>query len=340
MDGPRHSRRPRSPRRVVGAVVVVMAAGLRIALVLLVWHPGRSASSATAAPPPRFTEEASAAGIDHTYAGDFEFFVGGGVAAFDCDDDGRDDLFFAGGSEPRRALPQREPGWRRAPLHPADIADHRPDCGHWRLPARRRRRRTRRPRGSARVEATSCCAGLATAGSRTPTNRSGIDAGDRLDGCVQRDVGRLERATDSGVRQLPRARQRRRALTVDWCGPAPTGDAYATPIALTPGYCTLSMLFSDWSRSGQRDLRMTNDRHYYTDGEEQLWRIAPSDGAAPSTPTADGWRPIADLGHGHRQPGRDRRRLSRGVRHEPGRQQAADARGRRGAADVPRHRPS
>ena len=35
---------------------------------------------------------------------------------------------------------------------------------------------------------------------------------------------------------------------------------------------------------------------------------------------------IADLGHGHRQPRRHRRRLSRGVPHEPGRQQAPDPR--------------
>ena len=49
--------------------------------------------------------------------------------------------------------------------------------------------------------------------------------------------------------------------------PAAAGDGYAPAIALTPGYCTLSMLFSDWSRSGRRDLRMTNDRHYYRDGQ-------------------------------------------------------------------------
>jgi hypothetical protein len=39
------------------------------------------------------------------------------------------------------------------------------------------------------------------------------------------------------------------------------------------------MLFSDWDRSGRRDLRVTNDREYYSqvtrDGEEQLWRVEP-----------------------------------------------------------------
>ena len=39
-------------------------------------------------------------GIDHRYEGEFQYFVGGGVAAFDCDDDGRSELYFAGGSAP------------------------------------------------------------------------------------------------------------------------------------------------------------------------------------------------------------------------------------------------
>ncbi len=79
--------------------------------------------------------------------------------------------------------------------------------------------------------------------------------------------------------------------------PAPTGDQYAPPVALSPGYCTLSILFSDWGRSGQRDLRMSNDRHYYTDGEEQLWKIAPDEAPRPYT-EADGWKPMQIWGMG------------------------------------------
>ena len=59
---------------------------------------------------------------------------------------------------------------------------------------------------------------------------------------------------------------------------------------LTPGYCALSMLFSDWDGSGRRDLRVSNDRQYYDNavGGEQLWRVAP--GEAPRAYTAaDGW---------------------------------------------------
>ena len=56
-----------------------------------------------------------------------------------------------------------------------------------------------------------------------------------------------------------------------------SGDRYDAPIPLTPSWCALSMLFSDWDRSGRRDLRISNDRHYYSDlsdGQDQLWRIA------------------------------------------------------------------
>jgi hypothetical protein len=66
---------------------------------------------------------------------------------------------------------------------------------------------------------------------------------------------------------------------------------------LTPGYCTLSILFSDWGRSGQRDLRTTNDRHYYRDGEEQLWRIAPTESPRPYR-RDEGWAKLQLWGMG------------------------------------------
>ncbi len=58
------------------------------------------------------------------------------------------------------------------------------------------------------------------------------------------------------------------------------------------------MLFSDWDRSGRRDLRVSNDREFYRPpGEEQLWRMTP--GAAPRLYTrAEGWQPVHIWGMG------------------------------------------
>ena len=56
--------------------------------------------------------------------------------------------------------------------------------------------------------------------------------------------------------------------------PVAEGTALRAAARLQPGWCALSMLFSDWDRSGRRDLRISNDREFYgPDGMEQLWRM-------------------------------------------------------------------
>ncbi len=80
---------------VVGAVVVVML----IVTGLAVSRTGRS-SADVAGEAPHFVDDTADSGIDHSYEGDYEHFVGGGVAALDCDSDGRSDLFIAGGTDP------------------------------------------------------------------------------------------------------------------------------------------------------------------------------------------------------------------------------------------------
>ena len=54
-----------------------------------------AAATVAAVDVPRFVEETATSGVSHQYDGGWEFFVGGGVAAFDCNSDGRSDLFFA-----------------------------------------------------------------------------------------------------------------------------------------------------------------------------------------------------------------------------------------------------
>jgi len=57
------------------------------------------------------------------------------------------------------------------------------------------------------------------------------------------------------------------------------------------------MLFSDWDRSGGADLRVSNDRQYYRDGEEQLWRVAGED--VPRLYTREeGWNKVQIWGMG------------------------------------------
>jgi hypothetical protein len=81
--------------------------------------------------------------------------------------------------------------------------------------------------------------------------------------------------------------------------PSEGGDTYGPATTLSPGFCPLSMLFSDWDGSGRRDLRMNNDRQFYDNevGGEQLWRVEP--GSVPRLYTEDeGWRLVRLWGMG------------------------------------------
>jgi len=74
-------------------------------------------------------------------------------------------------------------------------------------------------------------------------------------------------------------------------------NGFAKPIALKPSYCALSMLFTDWNRSGTPSLRVSNDREYYEGGQEQLWHIEP--GKEPRLYTeAEGWKFLKIWGMG------------------------------------------
>ena len=295
-DGQHRMKRSRSPSQfrwwACGAAVIVTGA---VAAALAVRSGGSTTSAGTGAAP-RFVEEASASGIDHRYEGDFSYFVGGGVATFDCDDDGFPDLYFAGGST-SSALYRNTSAIGAAfrftkvesPVtdltavtgaYPLDLDNDgimdlvvlRNGVGNVLL----------RGLGDCRFEAVN--------------DRFGLDGGNAW------TVGFS--ATWEGTNTLPTLAFGNYLVpgTSD-CDvsalvrPTMSGTSYDAPTPLAPGYCTLSVLFSDWSRSGRRDLRMANDRHYYIDGSEQLWRVEP--GQAPRLYTeADGWRPLQIWGMG------------------------------------------
>ena len=269
----------------VPAGAAIMALSLR----------GSDSARPAAAAVPRFADETSLSGIEHTYSGDFEFFVGGGVAAFDCDDDGRPELYFAGGSEPA-ALFRNEStvgeDLRFVRIRSA-VTDLTAVTGAYPIDID----------GDVRVD-------LAV------LRRGGNTMLRGLGGCrfeAADDSFRIERdddwttafsATWEGSNALPTlAFGNYLVPDEDTCDeskllrPAADGEGYDPAIPLRPGYCTLSMLFSDWSRSGRRDLRVTNDRHYYTDGGDQLWQMV--SGQPPREYTvADGWQRLQIWGMG------------------------------------------
>ncbi|MCA8879383.1 MAG: CRTAC1 family protein [Rhodobacteraceae bacterium] len=247
----------------------------------------------------QFADRASGlSGAPQIYDGGWEHFVGGGVAVFDCDSDGYPDFLAAGGANPsgffrnvtvapggdlsftRAAMPALDGVTGVTGAYPLDIDnDGNIDlvvlragpnlflkgdgaCGFqdagpsWGLDGENR--------WSTAFSATW------EPGQTLPTLAIGnyVDRGNPDGPFMACDVNTLFR---------------------------PDGDVYTPPASLSPGYCALSMLFTDWSRRGTADLRVSNDRQYYVrGGSEQMWRLDP----LRLLNEADGWRPISIWGMG------------------------------------------
>jgi len=252
---------------------------------------------------PRFVEEASAAGIDHVYDGDWPFFVGGGVAAFDCNDDGRPDLYFAGGADPAALYRNDSPtaGALRFIPVPDPVTDLTNVTGAYPLDVDGDRRIDL---AVLRFGENVLLRGLGDCRFERANEAWGFDGGDVLttafsaawEGSATLPTLAFGNYTDeSGAAEPPHLCSANALIRPD-----ASGAGYGPAIPLSPAWCALSMLFSDWDRSGRRDLRVSNDRHYYgdySDGEEQLWRIA--DGDLPRLYTRDdGWAPLRIWGMG------------------------------------------
>jgi enediyne biosynthesis protein E4 len=250
---------------------------------------------------PKFVNETAGAGVAITYGGDSAYATGGGVATFDCSGDGRPDLLVAGGGNPAAlyrnaspvagplrfvpvtepALPSLGPGVTGA--YPLDVdGDGLVDLAVLRSDGLR----LLRGLGDCRIGDGNATWSLDAGRGWTTAFSATWEGAATLPTLA---VGRYLRLDDSGQQT---ADCDDNALV----RPA-AGSGYAKPQVLAPGFCTLSMLFSDWDRSGRRDLRVTNDRQYYVDGGEQLWRLQP--GAPPRLYTdADGWRQVQIWGMG------------------------------------------
>ncbi len=286
-------------RLVVAGLVGVVALGLAGAAAV---GSGLVGGPPAALPAPRLVEVARVSGIDHRYDGEYEFFTGGGVAAFDCDDDRDPDLYLAGGAGPA-ALYRNETA-RGGPLRFTAIADTTTDLtevtGAYPLdldgdgPVDLVVLRVGQPTllrglGDCRFEAAGEAFGFRPVDAWTASFSATWETPDAV-------LPTLAVGSYQGLEVAPN--NTRGCDPHQLFRPAAGGGAtYDPPVSFGPGFCALSMLFSDWDRSGRRDLRVSNDRQYYRDGEEQLFRLEP--GAPPRAYTRDeGWMPLRIWGMG------------------------------------------
>ena len=222
---------------------------------------------------PSFVNRAPEMGIDHTYDGGWEHFVGGGVSVFDCNGDARPEIVAAGGENPMALLLNRgEVGGDLNFVQSADFPDITGVTGVYPIDidnddildlAVLRVGENRFLRGQG-----DC--------SFVPFAEIGLASGDRWSTAFS--------ATWETGQTLPTLAIGNYVDRSDPDGPfeacddnvlyRPDGGRYPAPTVLTPGYCALSILFSDWNRTGHADLRVSNDRHYYVrGGAEQMWRM-------------------------------------------------------------------
>lgn len=248
--------------------------------------------------PPQFVEVTDDAGINHSYEGDWRFFVGGGVAAFDCNDDRKPDLYFAGGEEPA-ALYRNESiltGPPRLDAVESPVTDLVDVTGAYPIDID----------SDAitdlivlRLGENVLLRGLGNCSFERANEDWNFDGGDAWTTAVS--------ATWEGDNTLPTLAfgnyvaldddRNQTAECSDNVLVRPADGQYGDVTYLDPSWCTLSVLFTDWDRSGAQDLRVANDRHYYRNGEEQLWRIA--DGEGPRLYTRDeGWKKLQIWGMG------------------------------------------
>lgn len=249
---------------------------------------------------PSMTEQSISAGIEHQYQGPWEYFVGGGAASFDCNGDRMPDLLLAGGtnnaqlfinhSEPegnlkfeKQTLDFGKDLTKVVGAYPINIDNDE----HMDVVV-------------LRVGSNQILKGGADCSFTKFNNQLSFDGGREW----STGFAAIWEAENSFPTLAFGNYVDRNAAGSPWgtCSPNillrpdATGK-YSDQTLLEPGFCSLSMIFTDWNKSNTPDLRITNDRQYYRGGEEQLWNM--SNGQLPRTyGRSDGWETLKIWGMG------------------------------------------
>ena len=244
---------------------------------------------------PQFVDETASSGLSSDYKGDWQYMVGGGVSTFDCNGDGLPEMVLAGGENPASLwvnastdtlkFTQTTAGVELTAVtgtYPIDIdSDGITDLV------------------MLRVGENVVLRGLGQCQFQRANEQWHFDGGDAWSTAFAATWERganwptiaIGNYIDRTAEAFPWG-----SCTPNWLHrPGDTG--FAAPLPLTPSYCALSMLFTDWNNSGTPALRVSNDREYYKGGQEQLWHIDP--GQAPALYTEkEGWGRLRIWGMG------------------------------------------
>lgn len=247
---------------------------------------------------PLFADETASSGLSVTFAGEWEYMVGGGVATFDCTGDSLPEMVIAGGTNPTSlwrndsavagALafsPIPDTGVELTAVAGAYALDIDSDAMTDLVLLRVGENVVLRGLGDCRFERANEAWGFDGGDAWSAAFAATWEKGQTWPTlAIGNYIDRMEEAFPWG------------SCTDNWLH-RPDGAGFAPPLALKPSFCALSMLFTDWNRSGQPALRIANDREYYKGGQEQLWHLDP--GAEPRLYTeAEGWSRLRLWGMG------------------------------------------